>query len=54
MLMVISLERINKIKMDKNPKQQIVEKIKKSTNILVTVSDNPDVDALAAACVQRR
>jgi len=30
-------------------KQQIVEKIKESTNILVTVSDNPTVDALSAA-----
>lgn len=32
-----------------NPKAQIVEEIKKSTNILVTVSHNPSVDALAAA-----
>lgn len=30
-------------------KQQIVEKIKSSTNILVTVSTNPSVDALSAA-----
>lgn len=30
-------------------KQQIVEKIKNSTNILVTVSNNPSVDALSAA-----
>lgn len=35
--------------MDKTPKQQIVEKIKDSTNILVTVSDNPNVDELSAA-----
>lgn len=35
--------------MDKTPKQQIVEKIKNSTNILVTVSDNPNVDELSAA-----
>lgn len=31
------------------PKQQIVEKIKTSSNILVTVSKNPSVDALTAA-----
>lgn len=30
-------------------KQQVVEKIKESTKILVTVSDNPSVDALSAA-----
>lgn len=30
-------------------KQQIVERIKQSTNILVTVSSNPSVDALSAA-----
>lgn len=30
-------------------KQQIVERIKQSTNILVTVSNNPSVDALSAA-----
>ena len=30
-------------------KQQIVEKIKKSTNILVTVGNSPSVDALSAA-----
>ncbi len=30
-------------------KQQIIDKIKSSTNILVTVSDNPSVDALSAA-----
>ena len=34
---------------DTNPKQQIVEKIKSSTNILVTVSNDPSVDALSAA-----
>lgn len=32
-----------------NPKQSIVEKIKSSTNILVTVSHDPSVDELAAA-----
>ena len=32
-----------------NPKAAIVDVIKKSTNILVTVSHNPSVDALAAA-----
>ncbi len=32
-----------------NPKQQIVEKLKTSTNILVTVSANPSVDELSAA-----
>lgn len=34
--------------MDQNPKQQVVERIKSSTNILVTVSNNPSVDQLAA------
>jgi hypothetical protein len=34
---------------DGNAKQQIVEKIKKSTNILVTVSTDPSVDELSAA-----
>jgi len=34
---------------DIKAKQQIVEKIKSSTNILVTVSTNPSVDALSAA-----
>jgi hypothetical protein len=32
-----------------NAKQQIVERIKSSTNILVTVGNNPSVDALSAA-----
>ncbi len=32
-----------------NPKQQIVERLKGATNILVTVSVNPSVDQLAAA-----
>lgn len=32
-----------------SPKQQIVERIKNSTNILVTVSRNPSVDELSAA-----
>jgi len=34
---------------DIKTKQQIVEKIKSSTNILVTVSNDPSVDALSAA-----
>jgi hypothetical protein len=34
---------------DGNAKQQIVEKIKSSSNILVTVSRNPSVDELSAA-----
>ncbi|OYX41099.1 hypothetical protein B7Y94_05610, partial [Candidatus Saccharibacteria bacterium 32-49-12] len=34
---------------DIKAKQQLVEKIKESTNILVTVSDNPSVDALSGA-----
>src|SRR6195952_5606031 len=34
--------------MEQNPKQQVVERIKSSTNILVTVSNNPSVDQLAA------
>lgn len=34
---------------DVKTKQQIVEKIKSSTNILVTVSNSPSVDALSAA-----
>lgn len=34
---------------DVKAKQQIVEKIKSSTNILVTVSSDPSVDALSAA-----
>jgi len=34
---------------DGNTKQQIVEKIKSSSNILVTVSTNPSVDELSAA-----
>jgi nanoRNase/pAp phosphatase (c-di-AMP/oligoRNAs hydrolase) len=34
---------------DIKAKQQIVEKIKSSTNILVTVSNSPSVDALSAA-----
>jgi hypothetical protein len=35
--------------MDQSPKQSIVERIKSATNILVTVSNNPSVDALSAA-----
>jgi len=31
------------------PKQQIVERIKQSTNILITVNTNPSVDALSSA-----
>lgn len=34
--------------MDPAPKQQIVERIKQANNILVTVSNNPSVDQLAA------
>ena len=34
---------------DIKAKQQIVEKIKAATNILVTVSNDPSVDALSAA-----
>lgn len=34
---------------DNNPKQQIVDRIKNATNILVTVSSNPSVDELSAA-----
>ncbi len=34
--------------MDPNPQQQVVERIKAATNILVTVSANPNVDQLAA------
>src|SRR5688500_8439668 len=34
---------------DSNAKQQIVDKIKDSSNILVTVSTNPSVDELSAA-----
>jgi len=34
---------------DVKTKQQILDKIKSSTNILVTVSDSPSVDALSAA-----
>ncbi|HET8884310.1 MAG TPA: hypothetical protein VFM68_02465 [Candidatus Saccharimonadales bacterium] len=34
---------------DGNAKQQIVDKIKNSSNILVTVSNNPSVDELSAA-----
>jgi hypothetical protein len=41
----------DKIEMQTEPsaKQQIVEKIKNSTNILVTVGNSPSVDALSAA-----
>lgn len=35
--------------MDQNTKQQVVEKLKNSSNVLVTVSSNPTVDDLAAA-----
>lgn len=34
---------------DNKAKQQVIEKIQSSTNILVTVSNNPSVDSLAAA-----
>ena len=35
--------------MDQNPKQQVAEKIRTSTSVLVTVSDSPSVDQLSAA-----
>lgn len=35
--------------MDPNAKQQVVEKLKSANNVLVTVSNNPSVDDLAAA-----
>ncbi|MEM6997585.1 MAG: hypothetical protein AAF413_01605, partial [Patescibacteria group bacterium] len=35
--------------MDQSPKQQIVDKLKGATNILVTVSNDPTVDQLASA-----
>ncbi|MGZ6004840.1 MAG: hypothetical protein ACXWLH_01680, partial [Candidatus Saccharimonadales bacterium] len=31
-----------------DPRQQVLEQIKTSTNVLLTVSDNPTVDQLAA------
>ena len=34
---------------DAKTKQQVIEKITNSTNVLVTVSNNPSVDALSAA-----
>src|SRR6187402_2073871 len=34
---------------DIKARQQVVDKIKKATNILVTVSNDPSVDALSAA-----
>src|SRR3569833_2768291 len=35
--------------MDAAAKQQIVERVRKANNILVTVSNNPSVDQLAAS-----
>ncbi|MBP7821060.1 hypothetical protein KA043_03070, partial [Candidatus Saccharibacteria bacterium] len=35
--------------MENNPKKQVVARLKEAQNILVTVSDNPSVDQLAAA-----
>ena len=35
--------------MEQNPKQQVVERVRQATNVLVTVSTNPSVDALGAA-----
>ncbi len=35
--------------MENNPKKQVIERLKEAQNILVTVSDNPSVDQLAAA-----
>jgi hypothetical protein len=40
---------MNDPKNDSKAKQQIVDKVKSSTNILVTVSNSPSVDALSAA-----
>jgi hypothetical protein len=34
--------------MDQNPKQQVVERLRQANNVLVTVSNNPSVDQLAA------
>lgn len=36
-------------KMDQNPKQQVIERLKSASNVLVTVSNSPSVDQLAAA-----
>ncbi|MCE7936445.1 hypothetical protein DYH10_01465 [Candidatus Saccharibacteria bacterium CPR2] len=35
--------------MEQNPKQQVVESLKNASNVLVTVSRDPNVDALSAA-----
>lgn len=35
--------------MENNPKSQVVERLKEAQNVLVTVSNNPSVDQLAAA-----
>lgn len=35
--------------MENNPKKQVIARLKEAQNILVTVSDNPSVDQLAAA-----
>jgi hypothetical protein len=34
--------------MDNNPKQQVIDRLKQANNVLVTVSNNPSVDQLAA------
>ena len=39
----------NTTKMDQNAKSQAIEQIKKAQNVLVTVSNDPSVDQLAAA-----
>ncbi len=50
MLQWWKVPKINNKEMENsNPKSQIIDAIRKSTNILVTVSHNPSVDALAAA-----
>lgn len=48
MFMLTLPQRIKKIKMD-TQKDQIVDRLKQATNILVTVSSNPSVDQLAGA-----
>ncbi len=43
------LNREEKHKKMENPKQQAIERLKASNNVLVTVSNNPSIDQLAAA-----
>lgn len=50
--MVVSQQRLKKPKMEnqnQSPKDQLIERLKTSNNILVTVSKNPSVDQLSAA-----